>query len=197
MKKKLVLLLTLVSLSAFATEPDEAIHQELRQAVSLIESSINSGDYDKMLPVMSEDLRATPVTQEFINGKSEISPYFHRWFGPDKFLKKLTISFTPDVATELSADKTWGVVYGRGTEKYLLGDGRTYDLQTRWTATVALEGGHWKIKAIHIGTNFIDNPLINEARSGINKALYGAGGGGLLLGLGLGFLLFRKKKKSA
>lgn len=197
MKKTLVLLLALFSINAFASGQDEAIHQELRQALGLIEASINSGDYDKMLPVFSKDFRATPITQEFIKGKEEVSPYFHSWFGPDKFLKKLTISFTPDVETELSADKTWGVVYGHGIEKYQLSDGRSYDFATRWTATVVLEDGHWKIRTIHMGTNFTDNPLLNEARSAFKKALYGAGAGGLLAGLGLGFLLWRKKRKSA
>ena len=195
MKNLAILLLVLASLSASASESDEAIHQELRQALSLVESSINSGDYEKMLPVLSDNLRATPVTQEFIKNKEAVTPYFHSWFGSDKFLKKLTISFTPDVVTELSADRTWGVVYGSGLEKYLLSDGRNYDFPTRWTATVALENGHWKIRTIHIGTNFTDNPLLNEARSAINKALYGAGGVGLLLGLVLGFLLFTWKQK--
>lgn len=69
MKKILQLLLTLTSLNAFASESDEAIHRELRQAVVLVEPAINSGEYDKMLPVLSNDLRATPITQEFIHGK--------------------------------------------------------------------------------------------------------------------------------
>jgi hypothetical protein len=45
--------LALFSINAFASGQDEAIHQELRQALGLIEASINSGDYDKMLPVFS------------------------------------------------------------------------------------------------------------------------------------------------
>lgn len=195
MKKILLLLLTLTSLSAFASESDEAIHRELRQAVVLVESAINSGEYDKMLPVLSNDLRATPITQEFIHGKEGIEPYFHKWFGKDKFLKSLNISLTADTQTELSADRTWGVVYGKGMEKYILNDGRSYDIPTRWTATVVLEEGHWKIRTIHFGTNFVDNPLINEATQAINKVMYGAGGGGLLVGLILGFFLFRRKSK--
>lgn len=60
---------------------------------------------------------------------------------------------------------------------------------------VVLEEGHWKIRTIHFGTNFVNNPLINEATQAINKVMYGAGGGGLLVGLILGFFLFRRKSK--
>ncbi|WP_336219460.1 hypothetical protein [Citrobacter amalonaticus] len=195
MKKIVLLLLTFTSLNVFASSSDEAIHRELRQAMVLVESAINSGEYDKMLPVLSNDLRATPITQEFIHGKEEIAPYFGKWFGKDKFLKSLNISLSADTQTELSTDRTWGVVYGKGREKYSLNDGRSYDIPTRWTATVVLEEGHWKIRTIHFGANFVDNPLINEATQAINKVMYGAGVGGLLVGLILGFFLFRRKGK--
>ncbi|HEY4469292.1 MAG TPA: hypothetical protein VGN53_16470 [Klebsiella sp.] len=195
MKRIVLFLLALISLNAFASTSDDAIHGELRQAVALVESAINSGEYAKMLPVLSNDLRATPITQEFIHGKEGVVPYFDKWFGKDKFLKSLNISLTADTQTELSADRTWGVVYGKGMEKYSLNDGRSYDIPTRWTATVVLEEGHWKIRTIHFGTNFVDNPLINEATQAINKVMYGAGGGGLLIGLILGFFLFRRKCK--
>jgi len=196
MKKIVLILLTLVSFSVFASNSDDAIHRELRQAVGLVESAINTGEYDKMLPVLSKELRATPITQEFIHGKAGIVPYFHKWFGKDNFLKSLHISITADTQTELSADRTWGVVYGKGVEKYLLNDGRSYDIPTRWTATVVLEEGRWKIRTIHFGTNFVDNPLINEATNAITKVMYGAGGGGVIVGLIIGFLLFRRKSKS-
>ena len=193
MKRIIISALMIFSFSVYAQpgEEDGAIHDELRQVIGTVENAINSGDYDKMLPVMSENLRATPITQEFISGKAAIKPYFESWFGPDKFLKKLNISFNADVVTELSPDKTWGVAYGKGMEKYQLSDGRTYDFPTRWTATVALEDGAWKIRTIHIGTDFTDNPLLNETRNALQGMMYGAGG--LVIGLLAGIVLFRSK----
>ena len=117
MKKIVLLLLVFSSLSSYASTSDEAIHQELRQTMVLVESAINSGDYEKMLPAFSNDVRATPITQEFIKGKEGIVPYFYKWFGKDKFLKSLNMSLAADTQTELSADRTWGVVYRKGMEK--------------------------------------------------------------------------------
>ncbi|MFV0549115.1 MAG: YybH family protein [Limnobaculum xujianqingii] len=195
MKKLLILVVMLFSINVQAEEQDKVIHDELRQTLKTVTDAINSGEYEKMLPVLSKEIKATPITQEFINGQQQVVPYFHKWFGPERFLKKLNIMFVPDVVTELSPDKTWGVVYGTGIEKYSLSDGRSYDFHTRWTATLVVEEGRWKIKAIHIGTDFMDNPLLNEARDTIMKSAIGGAVGGILLGVLFGFFVFRKKKR--
>ncbi len=197
MVKKIMLfgLVICTSMASLAEEPDHAIHKELRAVLKVVESAINSGDYDKMLPVVIEEIRATPVNQEFLSSRAEVSAYFKKWFGAGGYLKKLEISFTPDTLTELSPDKTWGVVYGNGIERYILSDGRPYDLQTRWTATMVKEAdGHWRIRAIHIATNFLDNPILTEAEHALGKAAAAGGVLGLLVGGALGWWLRRKKK---
>ena len=197
MVKKIMLfgLVICTSMASLAEEPDHAIHKELRAVLKVVESAINSGDYDKMLPVVSEEIRATPVNQEFLSSRAEVSAYFKKWFGAGGYLKKLEISCTPDTLTELSPDKTWGVVYGNGIERYILSDGRPYDLQTRWTATMVKEAdGHWRIRAIHIATNFLDNPILTEAEHALGKAAAAGGVLGLLVGGALGWWLRRKKK---
>lgn len=191
----LVIFSVLLTSGAFAEEPDHAIHEELRGVLKQLGVAINSGKFDDMLPVLSEKIRATPINQEFLSSKQEVSAYFKKWFGAGGYLKKLEIDLSADALTELSADKTWGIVRGQGTEKYILSDGRPYELKTRWTATVAKEDdGRWRIRAIHIGTNFLDNPILTEAERALAKV---AGIGalvGLLLGCLVTWLLMRKKK---
>lgn len=195
------LLLGLISIfsacTVYATEAtDEEIHHELRQTLKVVESAINSGNYDEMLPVLSEHIRATPINQEFLSSRPDVSRYFAKWFGEKGYLSKLEIRFTPDALTELSADKSWGLVVGSGVEKYILRDGRPYKLHTRWTATMAKEDdGRWRVRGIHIGTNFLDNPILGEAERALGKAtLYGLAGG-LLTGAVIGWLIGRRKKK--
>jgi ketosteroid isomerase-like protein len=178
-----------------APEPDHETHEELRGILRTVVNAVNTENYDAMLPVLSEDLRATTITQENINGRAQVVPYFTKWFGPGGFLKKLEMSLEADTLTELSPDKTWGIVRGSGVESYTLADGRFYPMKTRWTATVAKEAdGKWRLRAIHFGTDFLDNPILDEAKTKARNYTAFAGGGGLLGGLLLGFLFGRRRK---
>jgi ketosteroid isomerase-like protein len=178
-----------------AEEPDHAIHQELRGILATLQSSINEGKYDAMLPVVSRNIRATPVNQEVMSSHEEVSAYFKRWFGPGGYLKKLDMKLDADALTELSADKTWGLVRGSGLERYTLADGRKYDLKTRWTAVVVKESdGKWRLRAIQLGTNFLDNPILAEAESWVMKMAAAGALGGLIVGAVLGFVFGRRKK---
>ena len=200
MLKKLFFCLSLicaVSVAYAAEEPDHAIHEELRGVLRTVESAINSGEFDKMLPVLSEQVRVTPVTQEFIPNKSEVIPYFTKWFGKDGYLAKLEMNLNADQLTELAADKSWGIVTGDGIEKYLLSDGRPYELHTRWTATMIKEADErWRLRAIHMGTNFLDNPILAGAERAVISITVAGAGGGLLVGLFFGWLFGRRKKKA-
>ena len=50
-----------------AEEADHEIHQELRGILTTVQNAINSGNYDAMLPVLSENVRATTITQEVMS----------------------------------------------------------------------------------------------------------------------------------
>ena len=192
MIKQVILTISLVCFTFFnayaAESTDTAIHQELRSILKQVETAINSENYDAMLPVLSENLRITPINQEYLSSRQDVSAYFNKWFGVDGYLEKLKISLEPDALTELSSDKTWGLVWGKGVENYILSDDRKFELHTRWTALlVKEEDGHWRIRSIHIGTNFLDNPILAMAE---NSAKYFAVGG-IVIGLFVGFVLAR------
>jgi ketosteroid isomerase-like protein len=194
-KHLLVAACLLLALPAFAAEePDHEIHQELRAILATVQTSVNSANFDAMLPVLSKDIEATTITQEVMHGHQEVSAYFKKWFGPGGFLKKLEMHFTADALTELSSDKTSGVVLGSAIESYTLADGRKYDMKTRWTATVVKEtDGRWRLRTIHFGTNFLDNPILDDAKRAVVKYAALSGGIALVVGLLLGFFLGRRK----
>jgi hypothetical protein len=54
--------------------------------------------------------------------------------------------------------------------------------------------GKWRLRAIHIGTNFLDNPILAEAESAAWKFGIGGALGGLVLGALAAFLLYRRKQ---
>jgi len=195
----LIAILLMLSSSAFSTEEsDKATHGELRALLTGIEQAINNEKYDDLAPFFHEKLRVTTINQEVISSPPEISSYFKKWFGPSGYLKKLEMKLAADDLTELYGNNTFGIVRGSGNEDYILSDGRKFDMKTRWTATVIKDSSKkWKILALHIGTNFLDNPILEKAESSL---MMFAGGGlalGALIGGLVGFLAGRRKKLGA
>jgi len=183
---------------AWADEPDHAIHEELRSVLHGVVASINSGQYDKMLPYLTENIEATSVTQEVMSGRADVSKYFQTWFGPTGYMRSMEMKLDADNLTELSPDKSWGLVRGKALEHYEAKDGDIFDFVTRWTAVmVRSDDGKWRLRAIHFGTNHLDNPVLTKVqrtliRDGIIAAIVT-----LLIGLTLGWWLGRKRSRVA
>jgi hypothetical protein len=191
----LLFILLLPGLSVLAAEESNAeIHNELRELLTGIENAVNEERYNDLAPYFHANLTVTTINQETISSREEISAYFDRWFGPGGFLKKVEMKLNADALTELYANNTMGIVRGSGVEDYILSDTRTYRMETRWTATVIKDNdGKWRILALHIGTNFLDNPILNEVE---NSLIYFAIGG-VLVGILLILIIniFRKRLK--
>ncbi len=196
MYKTLLFCILLCMGGSLHAEDETLIHQQLRSVLTGIEDAINEQKYDELSQFFHKDLRVTTINQEIISSSDEIGEYFHRWFGPKGYLKTLQIKLEPDALTEFYGNNSFGIVRGHGDERYILADGRSFDMKTRWTATVIKESqGKWSILSLHIGTDFLDNPLLHVAEK---SAIYLAGAGvlvGLLLGLIIAFL-WRKRAYS-
>jgi ketosteroid isomerase-like protein len=178
-----------------AQEQDQVIHEELRGVLNGIEEAVNAEEYGELAQYFHENLLITTINQEVISTRSEIEPYFDRWFGPGGYLKTLRMSLVADDLTEFYADKNIGIVRGSGDEDYVLSDTRFFPMKTRWTATVIKDtDGKWRILTLHIGTNFLDNPILTVAENSAKYFGAGGAGAGLLLGLLIGFVWKRRKQ---
>ncbi len=179
---------------AHAQAGDEAIHEELRGLLRGIQDAVNQQRYGDLAPFFHGQMRVTTINQESIAAPAEIAQYFERWFGKGGFLSKVDMRLTADALTQLYDDNRFGVVSGSGDEDYILADGRTFAMKTRWTATTIRDtDGRWKILTLHIGTNFLDNPILSAAESSLVYAAVGSAVGGLLIGV-VATLLVRRRR---
>jgi ketosteroid isomerase-like protein len=182
------------SAPAVAEEADHAIHEELRGVLHEITTAINSGQYDRMLPYLTEDVEATSVTQEVMGSRADVSRYFQEWFGPSGYMRRMEMKLDADRLTELSPDRNWGLVRGKALEHYEAKDGDVFDFVERWTAVlVRSDDGKWRLRAIHFGTNHLDNPVLAKVRRTLLR--YGVIGAcaSLAVGLLLGWWLARRR----
>ena len=193
----LLFLLTLaMTLGSWAQEKDHADHEELRALLRGVEEAMNSQQYANLLPYFHPHMTVTMINQDVVTKPEGLEPYFKDWIGDGKYVKKLQMKLTADDLTQFygSGDSRFGVVEGSGTEDYDLKDGRRLEMKTRWTATVVKDSGKWKILALHIGTNFYRNPIVEQFQ---NAATY-YGVGGLVAGLlggGLVTFWFTRSKR--
>ena len=193
-----VLALLCVAPLAWAEEPDHAIHEELRGVLREVVTAMNTGQYDKMLPYLTEDVEATSITQEVMSSRADVSKYFQEWFGPTGYMRKMEMKLDADKLTELSPDKSWGLVRGKALEHYEAKDGNLFDFVTRWTAVmVRSDDGKWRLRAIHFGTNHLDNPVLTKVqRTLVHYGIIGAIVS-LIVGLALGWWIGRRSRRSA
>ena len=184
--------------AAFAQEPDHEIHEALRAMLKEIVTAINTGQYDKMLPYLTENVEATSLTQEVMSNREDVANYFKEWFGPTGYMRKMTMTLDADKLTELSADKSWGLVRGKALEHYEAKDGDVFDFVTRWTAVMVRgDDNQWRLRAIHFGTNNLDNPVLTKVKNTlIRDGIIGAVAA-LVIGVLIGWFASRRKARAA
>jgi ketosteroid isomerase-like protein len=168
-----------------ATPDDVKQLDELRHGLA---DAFNHRDVDAMLGYLDPNVVVVWQNGEINQGQEAVRRYYNRMMvqGVVK-----SVSFDP-VVEGRTCHGNMCVSVGTLQDTFTLNDGRVLPLNSRWSATVLKsEGGAWKIVAFHASANVFDNPVTKIAARKVGLI---AGGGGLLLGLVVGALLFRRRK---
>jgi len=175
------------------------LHQEDRQALlkilSAVESAINAQDIEGLIAQMRPDCTVTWWNAEISRGHDDIRAYYRRMVKDEgRIINKYT------TLAKLGAHARF---VGSGTD-VALADGSMEDeffpiirgpfkLNSRWSATAAKADGQWKIVNLHLSSNVFTNQLISE----LTRALWIAGGTGVVVGGLVGWFLGRRRKATA
>jgi uncharacterized protein (TIGR02246 family) len=150
--------------------------------------AFNRRDIDAMLRDLDPNVVVVWQNGEINQGPEAVRQYYNRMM-VQGVVKSVT--FDPVVQDRACHGDTC-VSVGTLQDTFTLSDGRVLPLNSRWTATVVKsESGAWKIAAFHASANVFDNPVIHIAA---HKVGMYSGGAGLLAGLILGALFFRRSK---
>jgi Domain of unknown function (DUF4440) len=159
-------------------------------------NAINTRDVQRIDTLLNKPFMSTLISQDSFNDVARLKAYFDDLFTRRILrINKLTMEAEADEPAQIYTG-TFAVARGSTKEVYELGDGRTFTIPGRWTATTIKDRGQWKILAVHTGVNFIDNPVINA----IEKSTLYFGAGGVALGAVIGFLVgffVRRKRRVA
>lgn len=179
--------------------PQDDLHQEDRQALlkilSEVEAAINAQDIEGIIAQMRTDCTVIWWNAEVSRGHDEIRAYYRRMVKDEgRFISKYT------TRAKLGAHARF---VGSGGD-VALADGSMEDeffpiirgpfrLSSRWSATAAKSGSEWKIVSLHLSSNVFTNTLISE----LTRALWYAGGAGLVVGGLAGWFLGRRGRRRA
>lgn len=171
-------------------EPD---HVALRALRDKVVAAIDNQDIKSLSSCFAKEFAFTPVTQTLITNSAQMNEFYDRMFhSKDAIVTSVKTEPKADILTRFTDENT-GICYGTSKETYAMKAGDIVSMNVRWTATVVKENGEWKVAAAHVGTDFLDNPVLARVASFWKKAALAGSCGGLLLGVLVGGLVLRRK----
>jgi ketosteroid isomerase-like protein len=195
----LVLVLSLLfSAATFADNSGtQADHDALRKLKADAVEAVNNRDYGAMRKFLHHPFMTTLITQDNFTDSDRLKDYFESLFTRDSLkMKKVSISAEADDLSQIYQG-TFAVNKGSTKEHYEMADGRNFDVDGRWTAVSIKDNGEWKLLAVHLGTNFLDNPVLNAVEKSVMWFGIGGAAGGLLVGFFAGWIFTRRQKAKA
>ena len=112
--------------------------------------------------------------------------------GPDAPIKKLTTKATIGGPAYFHGNDM-AIGYGTAVDQVELKSGQGFSLNVAWSAALIKKEGIWKAAAIHFSTNVLDNAILRQVR----KMIWWSGGGGIVLGLLIGWFFGIRKHSKA
>jgi uncharacterized protein (TIGR02246 family) len=181
---------------AAAQDPRAADHEELRAMLRTVTKAMNDKDLASLAAVMLPDVSITTVDQQRFKTLADFQKYWNAIFGgPTMQVRKVTMTPQVDDLTQFLDDST-GLAYGSSTDTWEFADGDVRTMKIRWSAVMRKAEGKWKIASVHVGTNLLDNPVLDATKAMAWKIAAGVGVGGLVVGFLIGWLSRRRPART-
>jgi Domain of unknown function (DUF4440) len=170
----------------------EADHQQLRALLVSVRDAINARKLEMLDGVLADHFAITLADGQLVTDPARLKAYYTGLLAPQGPLRSLTLNPVADELTEFVASDV-GICHGTSEDSFVLADGKTRVLKSRWTATLVKQDGSWKLKAFQAGANVLDNVILDEHK----RAFTILGTGGLVAALLVGVVAFVLGRRSA
>lgn len=155
----LIVLLCLFRLGAAADAGRSADHQALRALRDNVQAAFNTGNIQNVRACLASDFTFITSEQTVLTNWTSVATYWDGLFRNDNSpVKGMATKITADVLTQFTGPDT-GYCHGTSRDVYTLRNNRKIALKNTWSALLIKEQGEWKVRAVHVGVNFLDNPV--------------------------------------
>ncbi len=170
---------------------EDPAHAELRALRDGLVEAVNKKDVEALMRHLHPDVVVTWQNAEVSRKPAGVRAYLARMLdGPDRIVEEFTTSVTVDELTILHGTTT-GVSFGSSRDHFKLRAGQSFDLNSRWSATLVKLDGRWLVASFHASVNLFDNPML----TGAQRLALGGAAGALLLGLVVGYVVARRRAR--
>jgi ketosteroid isomerase-like protein len=196
MKKTLLAFLVCGAALAFAQTTPPAASAEADAAINQLRAglidSFFKGDIDRLVTFLAPDVVATWQNGEVTHGPEGIRAYYKKMMTGDNRVVREIKAEPKVLGRQVYGD--WAVSWGNLHDRFVLMDGSELPFNTLFTLTTAKRGDKWLVTSYHASVSVFENPVLGLAT---RKIGLWAGIGGAVVGLLLGWLLFRARKPAA
>ncbi len=171
---------------------EEAIHDQLRQFRTEIESVVAKGNWEELRPFLSSRVVVVWLDGTQSHGIDQVLEYLQsKTGGENAIVDRFTL--TTEVA-ELSDlyGQTTAIAFGTANSSFVL-RGSELTVKGPWSATVLKEGDDWKLASLTASVGAFDNPLLVWTR----RMLWIVGVVVCLVGLVIGWFIGRRTRAVA
>ncbi len=175
------------------TPEEAAAHKGLRGLRDRLVAAVNAKDPDAIEADLDEDILFTAMNNEVVHGKNEARAYYAKMLvGSRRIVEDMSLTVDVDDLSILLADGEVAMAAGSSVAKFDMMVGDSFEVPLRWTATLNNTDKGWKVASIHFSANMFDNPLM----AGFRTFAYALAGGIGVLGLIIGWLIGRRRKRA-
>jgi ketosteroid isomerase-like protein len=159
------------------------------------------GDIDAMMRYLHPDVVVVFPDGSILKGPQAFRDYYGRMMTAPNH-RVVSYSADPQVESR-TVHNDVGLSYGYMNDRYVLNDGRSFALNSRFTVTVfkspdgPKDTDGWMIRSFHSSADAFDNPIITMVAQGV---FWRAGIGGAVVGTALGLIVgifFARRRKTS
>ncbi len=180
----------LLAQSAPAASEADASTAGLDHLRAAIKDAYLKGDLAAMTRYLHPDVVIVFPDGSILKGRDAFRDYYNRMMTAPNH-RVVSYSADPKVESR-TVHNDVGLSYGYMNDSYVLNDGRSLTLNSRFTVTVfkspdgPADTDGWRIRSFHSSADAFDNPVITLVAKAV---FWRAGGGGLAIGAVLGLIL--------
>lgn len=188
----LLLLLWNLPQSALAANVSSEDLKSIIRTRDIALEALNTRDFSKVAPYLHPNFTITTVDNQVFHKVPEFEKYWNQQFS--NTIQDIKMNFKGDTLRTFLTPEI-DVATGEAITTFSFKDGKSANMDVRWTAVLQKLQDKWLIQSLHFSSNLLNNPVLNAAQQLGKTLAIGAGIGGFLIGA-LIMLLLRSKSRT-